>query len=171
MPDTPVEPTGSGRCPAGMEGRVAVLGQIVRTTAASLEPIERRLDAMEGRFAGIDRRFDSLNFEHRANFRWLLGAMLGGFGALLGGLGSETRQVRWLTVTARPAVVIPPSSSSSRAVAAWVPAFAGMTGEASGMTGEAAGVTGEAAGMTGEAAGMTGRSSGNDKRDRGPRIS
>jgi hypothetical protein len=95
MPDTPVEPTGSGRCPADMEGRVAVLGQIVRTTAASLERIERRLDAMEGRFtglegrfAGIDRRFDALNSEHRADFRWLLGAMLGGFGAMLGGFGA-----------------------------------------------------------------------------------
>jgi hypothetical protein len=35
-----------------MESRVAVLEQIARTTAASLERIERRLDAMEGRFAG-----------------------------------------------------------------------------------------------------------------------
>jgi hypothetical protein len=84
MPDTPVEPSGSGRYPADMESRVAVLEQIARTTSASLERIERRLDAMEGRFAGIDRRFDALNSEHRADFRWLLGIMLGGFGAMLG---------------------------------------------------------------------------------------
>jgi hypothetical protein len=84
MPDTPVEPTGGGRYPADMESRVAVLEQIARTTSASLERIERRLDAMEGRFTGIDRRFDALNSEHRADFRWLLGAMLGGFGAMLG---------------------------------------------------------------------------------------
>lgn len=84
MPDTPVEPTGSGRYPADMESRVAVLEQIARTTAASLERIERRLDAMEGRFTGIDHRFDALNSEHRADFRWLLGLMLAQTGALLG---------------------------------------------------------------------------------------
>ena len=91
MPDTPVEPTGSGRYPADMESRVAVLEQIARSTAASLERIERRLDAMEGRFTGlegrftgIDRRFDALNSEHRADFRWLLGLMLAQTGALLG---------------------------------------------------------------------------------------
>jgi hypothetical protein len=98
MPDTPVEPPAGGRYPADMESRVAVLEQIARTTAASLERIERRLDAMdgrftglegrfaglEGRFAGIDRRFEALTSEHRADFRWQLGVMLGGFGALLG---------------------------------------------------------------------------------------
>ncbi len=91
MPDTPVEPSGGGRYPAEMESRVAVLEQIARTTAASLERIERRLDAMvgrftglEGRFAAIDRRIDSLASEHLAEFRWLLGIMLGGFGAVLG---------------------------------------------------------------------------------------
>ena len=46
--------------------------------------------------------------------------------------------MRRLTVTVRPAVVIPRSSSSSPRkrdpVAAWVPACAGMTGEAAGMT-------------------------------------
>jgi hypothetical protein len=91
MPDTPVEPTGSGRYPADMESRVTVLEQIARSTAASLERIERRLDAMEGRFTGlegrftgIDRRLDALNSEHRADFRWLLGLMLAQTGALLG---------------------------------------------------------------------------------------
>ena len=84
MPDTPIEPSGAGRYPADMESRVAVLEQIARTTAASLERIERRLDSMEGRFAGIDRRFEALASEHRADFRWLLGLMLAQTGALLG---------------------------------------------------------------------------------------
>jgi hypothetical protein len=88
MPDTPVEPPGGGRYPADMESRVAVLEQIARTTAASLERIERRLDSMESRFTGIDRRFDALNSEHRADFRWLLGIMLSGFTGMLGGFGA-----------------------------------------------------------------------------------
>ena len=91
MPDTSIEPSGAGRNPADMESGVAVLQQIARTTAASLERIERRLDAMEGRFPGLegrstgtDRRFDTLASEHRADFRWLLGLMLAQTGALLG---------------------------------------------------------------------------------------
>jgi hypothetical protein len=60
-----------------MESRVAVLEQIARSTNASLERIERRFDA-------IDRRFDALSAEHRSDFRWLLGVMMGGFGAILG---------------------------------------------------------------------------------------
>jgi hypothetical protein len=74
-----------------MESRVAVLEQIARTTAASLDRIERRFDTLEGRFAGLEgrfaaigRRFETLASEHRADFRWLLGIMLGGFGAMLG---------------------------------------------------------------------------------------
>ena len=102
MPDTPVEPTAGGRYPADMESRVAVLEQIARTTVASLERIERRFDAVDRRFDAIDRRFDavdgryvsrfdtldrridSLAAEHRRDFRWLVGMMLGGFGAMLG---------------------------------------------------------------------------------------
>jgi hypothetical protein len=53
-----------------MESRVAVLEQIARTTSASLERIERRMDLLAA--------------DQRADFRWLLGIMLGGFGALLG---------------------------------------------------------------------------------------
>jgi hypothetical protein len=60
-----------------MEARVAVLEQIARTTSASLERIERRLDSM-------DRRIDVVVTDQRADFRWLLGVMLGGFGAMLG---------------------------------------------------------------------------------------
>ena|SRR5271157_4577153 len=102
MPDTPVEPPPSGRYPADMESRVAILGQIARTTIASLERIERRFDATDRRFDAIDRKFDArdgqyasrfdaldrridgLTSEHRRDFRWLLGMMVGGFGAMLG---------------------------------------------------------------------------------------
>ncbi len=79
MPDT-LEPTGGGRYPSDMESRVAVLEQIARTTAASLERLERRFDTLE-------QRLDSFVREQRADFRWLLGITLGGFTAMLGGFG------------------------------------------------------------------------------------
>ena len=60
-----------------MEARVAVLEQIARTTSGALERIERRLDS-------VDRRIDAVVTDQRADFRWLLGIMLGGFGAMLG---------------------------------------------------------------------------------------
>jgi hypothetical protein len=88
MPDTPVEPPASGRYPADMESRVAVLEQIARRPNASLERIERRFDAIDGRFEAMNRRIDSLATEHRSDFRWLLGIMLGGFGMTLGGFGA-----------------------------------------------------------------------------------
>jgi hypothetical protein len=44
VPGIPVEPVGGSRYPGDMETRVAVFEQIARTTAASLERIERRLD-------------------------------------------------------------------------------------------------------------------------------
>ncbi len=95
MPDTPVAPLGGGQYPADMESRVAVLEQIARTSAATAERIERRFDAIDRRFDAVDRRFDavdrrfeSMAAEHRADFRWLLGIMLGGFGVMLGGFGA-----------------------------------------------------------------------------------
>ena len=60
-----------------MESRVAVLEQIAKTTTTGLERLDRRID-------GLDRRIDSLTAEQRSDFRWLLGIMLGGFGAMLG---------------------------------------------------------------------------------------
>jgi len=57
-----------------METRVALLEQVARTTIASLERIERRIDALAG--------------DQRADFRWVLGIMLGGFGAMIGGFGA-----------------------------------------------------------------------------------
>ncbi len=88
MPDTPIEPPGVGRYPADMETRVAILEQIARTTAATLERLERRFDSIDRRFESIDRRIDALASEHRSDFRWLLGIMLGGFGAMIGGFGA-----------------------------------------------------------------------------------
>jgi hypothetical protein len=64
-----------------MESRVAVLEQIARTTTAALDRIERRLDS-------VDRRIDAMVSDQRADFRWLVGIMLGGFGAMLGGSGA-----------------------------------------------------------------------------------
>ena len=75
-PDLPVEPTSPGRYPTDMESRVAVLEQSARATTASLERIERRMDMNAA----------ELRAEHRSDFRWLLGTMLGGFGALLGAM-------------------------------------------------------------------------------------
>ena len=77
MPDTPVAAPGGGRYPADMESRVVVLEQIARTTSASLERIERRFDAVE-------RRMDMLAANQQADFRRLIGIMLGGFGTMLG---------------------------------------------------------------------------------------
>ncbi len=86
MPDLPVEPTSPGRYPADMESRVAVLEQIARTTTASLERIERRLDMQAA--------------AQRSDFRWLLGVMLAGFTTLLGAYGAMlaamVHGVHWL---------------------------------------------------------------------------
>lgn len=78
-----------------MEKRVIALEHIARTTAATLERLERRFDAIDRcfevidrRFEAIDRRIDALTADHRADFRWLLGIMLGGFTAMLGGFGA-----------------------------------------------------------------------------------
>jgi hypothetical protein len=57
-----------------MESRVAVLEQIARTQAASLDRIGHRLDQIAA--------------DQRADFRWLLGVMLGGFSVILGGFGA-----------------------------------------------------------------------------------
>jgi len=92
VPDLPVEPTGPGRYPADMESRVAMLEQIARATTASLERIERGMDAQKSEQRAfqdrIERRMDMLGAEHRADFRWLLGVMLAGFTTLLGAFGA-----------------------------------------------------------------------------------
>ena len=73
MPDT-LEPGGGGRYPADMESRVAVLEQIARTTTAV--------------WNGSSGGWDASAAEQMADFRWLLGIMLGGFTAMLGGFGA-----------------------------------------------------------------------------------
>ncbi|MEO8715140.1 MAG: hypothetical protein ABI369_09015 [Acetobacteraceae bacterium] len=99
MPDTPVDPTSPRSYPPGMESRVAVLEQIARTTSATLERMEQRIDVMgadvrnglDQQRAAIDRlasdfhsSIERLHSDHRADFRWLLGVMLAGFGTLIG---------------------------------------------------------------------------------------
>jgi hypothetical protein len=71
-PDMPVEPPNPGRYASDMEGRVAVLEQIARSTTAALERIEHRMDTQPA-----DTR--ALSAEHRADSRWPLGVMLAGF--------------------------------------------------------------------------------------------
>jgi hypothetical protein len=73
MPDTPVDRASPRSYPSDMESRVAVLEQIARTTSTTLERMERRLDQMGA--------------EQRADFRWLLGVMLAGFGTMIGLFG------------------------------------------------------------------------------------
>jgi hypothetical protein len=83
-----------------MESRVTALEHIARTTAATLERLERRFETIDRRFEAIDRRIDALTSEHRSDFRWLLGIMLGGFTAMLGGftamLGVMAHGFHWL---------------------------------------------------------------------------
>jgi len=74
LPDLPVEPSNSGRYPADMETRVSLLEQIARTTTASLERIERRLDMQAA--------------TQRSDVRWLLGVILAGFATMLGAYGA-----------------------------------------------------------------------------------
>jgi len=74
MPDLPVEPAGDGRYPADMATRVALLEQIVQTDRATFARVERQLEAIAN--------------QQRADFRWLLGIMLGGFGLMLGSFGA-----------------------------------------------------------------------------------
>ena len=74
-----------------MASRVTALEHIARTTAATLDRLERRFEAIGRRFEAIDRCIDALTSEHRANFRWLLGIMFGGFTAMLGGFRAMLR--------------------------------------------------------------------------------
>jgi len=86
MPDTPLERSRGDGYPSEMEARVAVLEQIARSTAATLERIDRRIEAVE---AG-----------QRADFRWLLGVQIGMFGTMIAGFASllavMAHGFRWL---------------------------------------------------------------------------
>jgi hypothetical protein len=77
-----------------METRVAILEHMAQATLATLERIERKFETMDRRFEMVDRHFeamegriDAMNLQHRADFRWLLGVTLGGWGSVLGALG------------------------------------------------------------------------------------
>lgn len=84
MPDTPVDPTSPRSYPSDMESRVAILEQIARTTSATLDRMERRMDLMSGEMSAEIR---AMATDHHADFRWLLGVMLAGFGTMIGLLG------------------------------------------------------------------------------------
>ncbi|MGA9867179.1 MAG: hypothetical protein WBQ75_12165 [Acetobacteraceae bacterium] len=78
-----------------METRVAILEHIAQTTMDTLARIERRFDLIDRRFEAIDRRFEVMDRRFEvvdrrmdANFRWLLGVMLAGWGSVLGVLGA-----------------------------------------------------------------------------------
>lgn len=104
MPDTPVEPPRHDRYPADMESRVAILEEIARNTAATLERIEQRLDTMDARYSTrfdtLDRRIDVLAATQRADVRWTLDVMFGGFSATIAGfaamLGVMAHGFHWL---------------------------------------------------------------------------
>jgi hypothetical protein len=87
VPDT-LEPNSGGRYPPEMESRVAVLEQIARNLLSGQERIERRFDAVDRHFDAVDRRIDILAAKQHADFPWLLGIMLGGFGSMIGGFGA-----------------------------------------------------------------------------------
>ncbi len=76
MPDQ-VEPGGFHPYNSGMEARVAVLEHIAQTTAAAIERLERRLDAV-----AAEQRADLRDI--RTDFRGLFGVMLAGFAGVLG---------------------------------------------------------------------------------------
>ncbi|MBN9562627.1 MAG: hypothetical protein J0H14_18150 [Alphaproteobacteria bacterium] len=69
-----------------MEARVAVLEHLAQTTSAAIERVERRLDTLAS--------------DQRADFRWIVGIMLGGFVAVLGAfaglLGVMAHGFHWL---------------------------------------------------------------------------
>jgi len=85
MPDLPVEPASGGRYPADMETRVALLEQIAQTNAGTFARVERQMEAMAAENRAALR---SLSEQQRADFRWLLGIMLVGFGLMLGSFGA-----------------------------------------------------------------------------------
>ena len=76
-----------------MEARVAVLTQIARTTAASLERIDVRMDR-------IERRLDLAAAAQRNDFRWLFGMMVTAtettLAVFLGMLGAMAHGFHWM---------------------------------------------------------------------------
>ncbi len=90
--------------PNDLPSRVVVLEEIARGTRAALERIERRLDIMDGRIESVRSELHTglaaVRAEHRADFRWLPGVMIAGYGTLLGfgvgALGVMAHGFHWL---------------------------------------------------------------------------
>jgi hypothetical protein len=100
MPDTPVVGREGGPYPSDMEARVTILEHIAQRNAATFERLDRRFEASDRRFEAFEHRLDQFILEHRAEFRWLLGIMLAGFGTMLaafgGLLGAMAHGFHWL---------------------------------------------------------------------------
>lgn len=100
MPDTPVDPSLPPSYPPDMESRVAVLEQIARGNAAAFDRVDRRFEQVDRRFQQLERRLEQIATEHHADFRWLVGIMLAGFGTLIGMmagmLGAMAHGFHWL---------------------------------------------------------------------------
>jgi hypothetical protein len=79
MLDEEIELMAELRYDDDMETRIAILEQIAKSTAATLERMERRLDTLAA--------------EQRTDFRWTLGITLAGTGGILGALA---RGFHWL---------------------------------------------------------------------------
>lgn len=98
----------------GVDRRFEVIDRRFEAVERRFDAIDRRFDAidprfeavdgvfvamdgrfvtMDGRFEAIERRLDSIIREHRADFRWLIGAMAAGFG---GSLGVMAHGFHWL---------------------------------------------------------------------------
>jgi hypothetical protein len=90
MPDTPAQPPSPS-------DRIAVLEEIAAATKQALSEIRADIRSAIER---IDRRLDTIEKNQRSDFRWLLGIMIGGFGATLAGfislLGVMARGFGWL---------------------------------------------------------------------------
>jgi hypothetical protein len=104
MPDMPIDFLPEPHYPKAMEARVAVLEHIAKTTAASLERLEKRqddlLDRMDRRFDAVDRRFEimdqrwvTLNLHHRQDFLWLIAIQIA---SITGLLTAMARGFHWL---------------------------------------------------------------------------
>jgi hypothetical protein len=105
MPDMPVEHAGDEPYPSGMEARLAVLEEIAAATKVALagfradmremrSEIRSDIAALRGEMTSLRNEthtnFDALRREMyaerralRADYRWLMGMMLAGAGAIL----------------------------------------------------------------------------------------
>ena len=71
-----------------VRNRIGAVKNVQTITRAMEAVAAARLRRAEQRIDALARRIDSLASEQRADFRWLIGIMLGGFSAMLGGFGA-----------------------------------------------------------------------------------